>query len=95
MNISKMEVNPNTGAGPITGAGLKPTVTPGGKPVQTDSVSLQDSEAVNKGVQQTPDIRAESLARARELVEDKNYPSSEVIRNVSNLFAAKLDDNQD
>ena len=89
-----MEVNPNISTGPVARAGSKPPVTARGQSAQTDSVSLQDSETVNKAVQQTPDVRSEAVARARELVADVNYPSTEVIRGVSNLFAAKLGDNQ-
>jgi hypothetical protein len=90
-----MEVNPNISTGPVVRAETKPPVKSSGQSAQGDSVSLQDSEAVNKGVQQTPYVRAESVARARELVGDANYPSPEVVGGVSNLLAAKLDDNQD
>ncbi|HEY1171413.1 MAG TPA: hypothetical protein VGH19_08605 [Verrucomicrobiae bacterium] len=40
---------------------------------------------------QTPDVRADVIARAKKLVADPAYPPTETIRKIANLLAVNLE----
>jgi hypothetical protein len=88
-----MEVNPNTGTSAAQSVTAKPLVTPPVKAVAADSASFRQADAVNSALQQTPDVRADAIAKARTLVSDPSFPPLSMVNAISKLIATKL--NQD
>jgi len=60
-------------------------------PAKPDA-TFEGSSALNNALEQTPDVRADVVARARALVGTTSYPSVETINKVAVLLAAKLDE---
>ena len=88
-----MEVNPNIRAGGV----LRTSVPSPVKPARTapaSSSAFADSEAVNRALQQTPDVRADKVAQATLLANDGQYPPLATIRAIAHLLAVNLDDSQ-
>jgi hypothetical protein len=52
---------------------------------------FEENLELREALHETPDVRAEKMARARALVADPNYPSPEQIRQVASLLAANWD----
>ena len=85
-----MEVNPNIRA---TGVSRTPDSLPV-KPARMAPVSsptFADSEAVNRALQQTPDVRADKVTQATLLGNDSQYPPLATIRAIAHLLAVNLD----
>ena len=55
-----------------------------------DRLALSGAEALNRALQQTPDLRADEVARAKELVKKSDYPSAVVTAQVAALLAQFL-----
>jgi hypothetical protein len=55
-----------------------------------DNASFDSSTALNRALSQTPDVRPDAVARARQLIADVNYPPAEAIRKISDLLAMKI-----
>ena len=88
-----MEVNPNIRA---TGVLRTPVSLPV-KPARTASAgspSFADSEAVDRALQQAPDVRADKVAQATLLANDDQYPPLSTIRAIAHLLAVDLDKSQ-
>jgi hypothetical protein len=51
-----------------------------------DNFNPAQSQQMLEALQNQPEIRPEVLARAKQLAADPNYPPSDVIANVANLF---------
>ena len=88
-----MEVNPNAGTGSTQRVTGRTVVTPRARVSARDSASFGDAEAVNRALQQTPDIRAEAIQRAGEKSRDNQYPPLEIVQAISHLLAKNLSPN--
>ena len=51
---------------------------------------FQSSQALEARLQSTPNIRADKVARARELIGDPAYPPRETMEGLAHLLAMKL-----
>ena len=81
-----MEIVPTTSSGGAGKIPAKATVAPVPK-TGADSVSLGQSEAVNRALQQTPDVRPEAVNRAATLVNDVQYPPDGIVNALGRLLA--------
>ena len=52
-----------------------------------DALALSGSEELSQTLKQIPVVRAEQVARAKELVNDPSYPSDSMLDKVSGLLA--------
>lgn len=52
-----------------------------------ETLALSASEELAGALKQIPEVRAEQVARAKELVNDPSYPSDAVLGKVSGLLA--------
>jgi hypothetical protein len=88
-----MEVNPN-----IRAAGASKTLDHSlVKPVRAtpaNPTTFADSEAVNRTLQQAPDVRADKVAQATLSANDDQYPPLSTIRAIAHLLVGYLDDSQ-
>ncbi len=84
-----MEINPHLNTGRIEGVGP-------GRPAQqaarvlADNVDLSSAGALDEALRNTPEVRIDSVQRARELVNDPAYPPREMIRQIARLVASNL-----
>lgn len=60
------------------------------QPAPADQVNFSATEAVDKALSATPDVRAEEVERARQLIGDPSYPPPETIRKLSELLAVQF-----
>jgi hypothetical protein len=74
-------------AAPVRNA---PKETPMSTP-DHEQVAIENSRALTIALQETPEIRAEIVRRATELVGEPGYPPPETIRKISHLLAIQLD----
>lgn len=58
--------------------------------VEGDTTSFTGSMAVETQLKGLPDIRPEAVDRAKELIGDANYPSSTMVKQLSQFLAANL-----
>ena len=63
-----------------------------GKRVPDDqqSVAFENSAALEKRLAALPTQRAAEIDRARQLIRDPQYPSTEAVGRIANLLASKL-----
>lgn len=59
-------------------------------PRPTDSVSLARSEKLQEAYDKIPDVRAEKLARGKEIMSDTTYPPPEALMRLSRLLAIEF-----
>jgi hypothetical protein len=86
-----MEINPSAKTGGTAGVPGSAAKVPKAK-TGTDSVSLQQTDAITQALQQQPAVRAAAVDRARALAVDPQYPPLPVVRAVANLLVPNLDD---
>ena len=55
-----------------------------------DQVAIENSRALSHALRETPEIRAEIVRRATELVGEPTYPPPETIRKISHLLAIQM-----
>ena len=60
-------------------------------PSTEDVASFPNTKRLSESLAATPDIRADKVARARELVKQADYPPAEMVRKIGNLIAGHLD----
>ena len=60
-----------------------------------DTASFTRSDAVETELRNLPDSRPEAVARARQLISDANYPSSAMVKQLSQFLAANLKSEND
>jgi hypothetical protein len=84
-----MEINSNMNASGVKGPTPAKRVATASK-LATDDVSLAGSAALEKSLQETPDSRPEAVEKARQLINDVQYPPQETIKKISHLLAIKL-----
>lgn len=82
--LMRIELN-NLTAGPESVQRNHRTVSPTASEVLP---SFEESLQLNEALANTPEVRAEKMARARALVADPNYPSRAQIKQVARLLAA-------
>lgn len=80
-----MQVNPSSNSGAVDGMNEAATVRRS-RP-ESDGASFADSEALNRALQRTPDVRADEVSRAKGLVDDAKYPPEEGVKRIANLLA--------
>ncbi|MGO9202481.1 MAG: hypothetical protein ACLQM8_18310 [Limisphaerales bacterium] len=80
-------------------ASNQPEATPGspGRPrgqaagqeprLEPDKADLNGSEALDRALQETPEVRPEKVAQAKALIEDAAYPSADVVAKIASLMA--------
>ena len=55
-----------------------------------EEVAIENSRALGNALRETPEIRAEIVRRATELVGEPSYPPPETIRKISHLLAIQM-----
>ena len=84
-----MEINSNMNVGGLNGlTPIKPS-KPAVKNTAVDD-SFASSNALASALNNVPDTRPDAVARAQQLIADPNYPSSDIVRQMSSFFASKL-----
>jgi hypothetical protein len=84
-----MEVEFNPGL--MSNAGVGQSVSRREK-IQTaeNTMSFERTQALEKTLKETPQVRPEMVTRASALVGDTSYPSDELLNNVAGLLAGKI-----
>jgi hypothetical protein len=84
-----MKINGDMNTGGLNGinSGKQPST-----PVKTaaSEPAFSASAALEGALSQVPDVRAEAVARAVALINDRNYPPADTIKQLSDFLAAKL-----
>jgi hypothetical protein len=55
-----------------------------------DRMALNRADALNRALEQTPAVRADKVAQAKDLMQDGTYPPLELIRRISALLAIHI-----
>jgi hypothetical protein len=84
-----MEINTNLSSTGVNGAATPPRSTPASA-MLSDRVSLTNSSALEQSLVNAPASRPEMVERAKALIADPNYPSSDVLSAVSRQLASAL-----
>lgn len=84
-----MEINSNLSTNGVNGAATSARSTPAPN-MPTDRVSLTNSSALEQALNSSPASRPDMVERAKALIADPNYPSSDVISAVSRQMASAL-----
>jgi hypothetical protein len=86
-----MNVSSNYASGPLAravwkhaAAGAASTPGPAG-----DAANFAHAAALDRALQDTPDVRTNEVERARELINDPAYPSRAINRRVATLLAGQ------
>jgi hypothetical protein len=88
-----MNINSNFSTKEVTGTSpTKPVVKRNSQSV--GSVSLDGSSALDAALGAVPDVRPEAVDRAKQLINDPNYPSQDVIKKLSSFLAQNLSSQQ-
>ncbi len=61
----------------------------------SDYATFSRTEALHKAYSDVPDVRAEAVSKAKELVSSSTYPPPETIKRISNLLAMQLSATED
>jgi hypothetical protein len=89
-----MEINSNLSTTGVNGTATPPRSAPA-PTMLSDRVSLTNSSALEQALGSSPSSRPEMVERAKSLIADSNYPSSDTLSAVSwQLASALLSDNQ-
>ena len=73
----------NANAAKESGNGVKPQATPIGEKVEISKLD---------GLRNQPEIRPEVVAKGKELLNDPNYPSKEMVNAIAKLIVPFADD---
>jgi hypothetical protein len=84
-----MEINMKINAGGITATtpakrGAPKSLSPNG------GDSFASTNALEGALKSLPDVRPDTVARARQLINDPDYPSASTVRQLSDFLAGKL-----
>lgn len=66
------------------------TVVPRHNPNSPPSVDLSGSEALNRALDNLPDVRQDRVEKLRPVATSLHYPPEELIRGISRLIAEQL-----
>lgn len=83
-----MEIEPSRSSVPISRFEARPIRR--AEPVPGDAGEFTETEALQKSLASTPEVRADVVDRARSLANNPNYPPEEIVRRLSQLFAAEF-----
>jgi len=84
-----MEVNLNSNLTPVPRPN-GPQSTAKRAPEASDDTHFVQAEALDKALSNTPEVRPEVVARAKQLIADVNYPPTETMHKLANLLAIHL-----
>jgi hypothetical protein len=84
-----MEINTNLSTIGVNGAATPPRSTPA-PDMFSDQVSLTNSSALEQALASSPASRPDMVERAKALIADPNYPSSDTLSAVSRQLASAL-----
>lgn len=84
-----MEITPISSYSPLSGVDARPGTSREARPAG-DAGEFKRTEAVQRAMALSPDVRPEVVARGKELVASESYPPQETIRRLGRLFAAEL-----
>jgi hypothetical protein len=84
-----MEINTNLSTTGVNGAATPPRSTPAPN-MPTDRVSLTNSSALEQALDSSPASRPDMVERAKALIANPNYPSSDTLSAVSRQLASAL-----
>jgi hypothetical protein len=84
-----MEINTNLSTTGVNGAATPPRSTPAST-MLSDRVTLTNSSALEQSLANSPASRPEMVERAKALIADPNYPSSDTLSAVSRQLASVL-----
>jgi len=84
-----MEINANMNVGGLNGLTPTKQSTPTAKKVSVDD-SFAGTNALEGALNSVPDVRPEAVARAKELINDPQYPSADTVKQISTFLAGKL-----
>jgi hypothetical protein len=59
-------------------------------PRTTSADPFESSNALDGALQSVPDVRSDAVDRAKQLINDPNYPSADTIKKLSSFLADKL-----
>jgi hypothetical protein len=80
-----MRIDPNFDRVPVTGTQSAPVAAK--RTTGSAGAGVSQSSELLKSVKDLPVVRADRVARARELLSDPNYPSDEVLGRVAGRLA--------
>ncbi len=84
-----MEVNTNFSAGGVGGITPQKPAAPAAKTAAAPD-AFASSYALDRAVKNLPASRPEAVVQAKALAADPNYPSADILRQVSGLLAERL-----
>ena len=87
-----MRVNPNSGPSELTGTASRATAQ--SPSLGQDQLALSGADALNSALDQTPAVRQDKVAQAKELLGDTTYPPDEVINGLERLLGLKINESQ-
>jgi hypothetical protein len=90
-----MEINTNLPAAGVTNLTPAKQRSPAAAPTADSGASFASTNALNVALKQVPDVRSDAVDRARDLINDPNYPSADTIKKLSSFLAGKLQSNPD
>lgn len=79
-----MEINPSSRYSPVPPVATRPTRR--ANPVATDAGEFAGTEALQRALNATPDVRPEAVAQGKALVASPNYPPDAILRGLAELF---------
>jgi hypothetical protein len=85
----EVEFNPGLSMNPAAGQSVARQPNPQTQPADT-TMSFERTQALEKTLQETPQVRPEAVTQASALISDANYPSDEVLNKMAGLLAGKI-----
>jgi hypothetical protein len=83
-----MEIKPNSSFGPVPVGETPPTHRP--RRTEGDAGEFRGTEALQRALAQTPDVRPEAVARGQALAASDEYPPQEVVRRLAAMLATEF-----
>lgn len=80
-----MEIQPSSHQTPISAVDLRPPRPP--TRVATDAGEFPGTDALERALQSTPDVRPEAVARGQALMEQPEFPPAKTLAALARLFA--------
>jgi hypothetical protein len=80
-----MEIQPSRNNTPLSAVDLRPLRPP--TPAATDAGEFAGTEALERSLRATPDVRPDAVARGEALVNSPEYPPAKTLAALARLFA--------
>ena len=84
-----MRINPNSLAGHVAQTSVKPPAKIDTRH-QADRTEFEQASALNSALAEAPTVRADEVARAKELVKDSGYPPPYALTRIARLLAIHM-----